>query len=145
MADDDSVIMAVPVFSPLCNLAFALRREVFLGEQQVKDEEFDADDLRATHLVAIAEGAVIGTLRIIAEAEHTRIGRVAVQRGRRGQGVGARLIVHALAISRERGETRFWLSAQADKAGFYERFGFVAYGEVYDDGSGILHRKMKTY
>lgn len=141
----DVVLAVVPVFSPVGNLAFALRRAVFIDEQQVEDEEFDVDDLKATHLVAIAEGAVVGTLRIIALPEHTRIGRVAVRRDWRGRGIGARLMARAMEIARDRGETRFWLAAQADKTGFYQRFGFVAYGESEDDGSGIPHLKMKTY
>ena len=28
---------------------------------------------------------------------------------------------------------------------FYEKLGFVAFGEPFDDGSGILHLAMKTY
>jgi predicted GNAT family N-acyltransferase len=141
----DVVVVVAPVFSPLANLAFALRREVFIDEQQVQDDEFDADDLTATHLVALAEGAVVGTLRIILEEQHTRIGRVAVRRSWRGHGIGSRLMARALELARERGESRFWLSAQADKADFYQRFGFVPYGEPEDDGSGILHLRMKTY
>jgi predicted GNAT family N-acyltransferase len=70
-------ILAVPVFSPLCNLAFALRRAVFIEEQRVADDEFDAHDLTATHFVAILEGAVVGTLRLIEMPDHIKIGRVA--------------------------------------------------------------------
>ena len=63
----DVTFLTVPVFSTLCNAAFALRREVFVIEQQIPEsEEFDADDLTATHLVAIAAGNVVGTLRITA-------------------------------------------------------------------------------
>jgi predicted GNAT family N-acyltransferase len=135
----------VPVFSPIANLAFALRREVFILEQQVKDDEFDADDLTATHVVAIMDGAVAGTLRIISMAEHTKIGRVAVGRAARGQGVAKRMLEFALGLARARGETRFWLAAQADKLKVYESAGFTAYGDAFDDGSGIMHRAMKTY
>src|SRR5690606_22056256 len=39
-------LMVVPAFSPVCNLGFALRREVFILEQGVpEDIEHDADDL----------------------------------------------------------------------------------------------------
>lgn len=141
----DLTLLTVPAFSPLCNLAFALRRAVFIEEQRVADDEFDADDLTATHMVAIAAGDVVGTLRLIAEPEHTRIGRVAVARHCRGQGIGQRLMVAALEAARARGESRFWLSAQADKVGFYTRLGFTAYTAPEDDGSGIPHVKMKTY
>ncbi len=75
----DLAILIVPVFSPLANLAFALRREVFLVEQRVADDEFDADDLTAIHVVAIAGGAVVGTLRIIRLPEHVKIGAAYVK------------------------------------------------------------------
>ena len=69
-------ILIVPPFSTLCNAAFALRREVFVWEQQVPpEEENDADDLTATHFVAIADGEVVGTLRLLDKPEHSKIGR----------------------------------------------------------------------
>ena len=59
-------ILVVPPFSTLCNAAFALRREVFVWEQKVpEEEEHDADDMTATHFVAIVAGEVVGTLRLI--------------------------------------------------------------------------------
>jgi len=138
-------ILAVPVFSPLCNLAFALRRQVFIDEQQVQDEEFDEHDRTATHFVAIADGAVIGTLRLIEAPEQTRIGRVAVAKSARGLGVGRKLMQHAMDFARTNGQSRFTLNAQADKAGFYATLGFRAVTEPADDGSGILHVEMQTY
>jgi predicted GNAT family N-acyltransferase len=138
-------IVTVPVFSPLCNLAFALRREVFLDEQQVQDDEFDAYDLIAQHFVAIADGAVVGTLRLIETTDHLKIGRVAVSRSVRGRGYGRQLMEHAMATARAAGHERFALSAQHDKAGFYESLGFRVVSEPADDGSGILHVEMRNY
>ncbi|MGN6487576.1 MAG: hypothetical protein ACTHLT_07120 [Devosia sp.] len=43
------------------------------------------------------------------------------------------------------GHLRFALSAQHDKAGFYESLGFRVVGPPADDGSGILHVEMRTY
>jgi predicted GNAT family N-acyltransferase len=138
-------ILTVPVYSPLCNLAFALRRAVFLDEQQVQDEEFDELDRTATHFVAIVAGDVVGTLRLIETAEHTKIGRVAVAKSARGAGIGRQLMQFAMAFAREKGQSRFWLNAQADKAGFYQSVGFRVVSEPADDGSGILHVEMQTY
>ncbi len=138
-------ILAVPVFSPLCNLAFALRREVFIEEQQVQDAEFDEYDLTATHFVAIADGAVVGTLRLIETPEHIKIGRVAIARAARGHGYGRELMQEAMALARSAGHIRFALAAQHDKAGFYQSLGFRPVSEPADDGSGILHVEMRTY
>ena len=146
MQSDDITLLAVPVFSTLANAAFALRREVFVIEQQIPEaEEFDADDLTATHIVAIATGNVVGTLRIIWTPEHVKLGRVVVARSWRGKGISKQLLQHAMDLARARGETRFYLTAQHDKLGVYQGLGFVAFGEPFDDGSGILHLAMKTY
>ena len=146
MQHEDVTLLTVPVFSTLANAAFALRREVFVIEQQIPEaEEFDADDLTATHLVAIAAGNVVGTLRIIWNAEHVKLGRVVVARSWRGKGISKQLLQHAMQLARERGERRFYLTAQHDKLGVYQGLGFVAFGEPFDDGSGILHLAMKTY
>lgn len=141
----DLTILRVPVFSPLCNLAFALRRAVFIDEQQVEDDEFDAHDLTATHFVAILDGAVVGTLRLIETADHISIGRVAVAKPARGFGLGRQLMQHAMDHARAAGHTRFALSAQHDKTGFYKTFGFHPVSPPADDGSGILHVEMRTY
>ena len=138
-------ILTVPVFSPLCNLAFTLRRAVFIEEQQVADDEFDAYDLTATHFVAILDGAVVGTLRLIASPEHMKIGRVAVAKPARGLGIGRQLMRHAMDHARAAGHGRFALNAQHDKAGFYRTFGFHPISAPADDGSGILHVEMRTY
>lgn len=142
---DELVLLFVPVFSPLGNLAFALRREVFVIEQQIPEaEEFDAHDLTARHLVAVQAGRVVGTLRLIAESGTVRIGRVAVALAARGQGIAAAMLRHAMQHEAAAGRARFRLDAQVDKVGFYERLGFVAHGEPFDDGSGIMHLAMRT-
>lgn len=141
----DPVIIPVPVFSLLCNAAFALRRDVFVWEQKVPEaEEHDDYDLTATHFVAIVNGEVVGTLRLIDLPEHTKIGRVAVHRAFRGRGIARKLIAAAMAHARERGQDRFYLTAQSDKLGFYESLGFVAFGPEFTDG-GMPHRAMRDY
>ena len=139
-------ILIVPAGSFLGNAAFSLRREVFVFEQAVpEEEELDAFDLTATHFVAIERGDVVGTLRLIFEPEHVKIGRVVVHQHFRGRGVASRMIVAAMDHARGKGAQRFYLAAQADKTPFYEQFGFASVGDLFDDGSGIMHRAMKTY
>lgn len=145
MLMQEPIIVSVPVFSTLCNAAFALRREVFVFEQKVpEEEEHDVDDLTATHFVAICAGEVVGTLRMIEKAEHIKIGRVAVHAHWRGRGIARKMLETAMTYQRERGRDRFYLGAQTDKLGFYERLGFVAFGPEFMDG-GMPHRAMRTY
>ncbi len=145
MSSADLTILPVPVFSPLCNLGFALRREVFVIEQQVPEElEHDADDLTATHIVGIVDGAVVAVLRVLWKEDCAKIGRVAIAATQRGQGLGARMIRFALDHARNQGQPHCYLESQSDKVGFYERLGFAAYGEEFMD-AGIPHRRMRNY
>ncbi len=141
----DPLILTVPVFSDLGNLALRLRREVFVAEQHVPAaEEFDEYDLTSTHVIALLEGSVVGTLRIITLPEHVKIGRVVVAQASRGKGIASAMMRYAMDLARARGETRFYLTAQTDKVGMYEKLGFVAYGDEFQDG-GMPHLAMKTY
>ncbi|MCR6671750.1 GNAT family N-acetyltransferase [Devosia ginsengisoli] len=140
-----ATILIVPPFSTLCNAAFALRREVFVWEQKVpEEEENDADDLTAIHFVAIAQGEVVGTLRLIDKPEHVKIGRVAVRRAFRGHGIAKQMMLAAMEHARSQGRDRFYLTAQSDKLGMYEKLGFVAFGPEFQDG-GMPHRAMRSY
>ena len=140
-----TTILIVPPFSTLCNAAFALRREVFVWEQKVPEaEENDADDLTATHFVAILAGEVVGTLRLLDKPEHVKIGRVAVRQAFRGRGIAKAMIATAMDHARARGRDRFYLTAQSDKLAFYERLGFAAFGPEFQDG-GMPHRAMRSY
>jgi predicted GNAT family N-acyltransferase len=123
--------------------AFDIRRAVFIEEQAIPEaEEWDHHDATATHLLLRIEGRPAATARLIAEGDTVKIGRVAVMPAQRGTGLGRRLIAQALELAAGRGFRRAALEAQVQAIAFYERLGFVAEGPEFDDGSGILHRRM---
>lgn len=145
MSPTAPVILAVPLASDLGNLAMALRRRVFVLEQKVPpEEEFDTHDFTATHIVALRDGSVAGCLRMLFLPEHAKIGRVAVAPEARGKGLATAMMHHAMDLARAHGETRFYLAAQADKLALYEKLGFTAFGDLFEDG-GMPHYAMKTY
>ena len=70
--------------------ALALRSRVFCGEQGVSFEaDQDGRDPEATHIVAVDDGAVIGTCRLLFRGPVARLGRLAVVAERRGDGIAA--------------------------------------------------------
>lgn len=123
---------------------FALRRTVFMDEQNVSEaDEFDGRDHSATHLLATINGVPMGTARLLIDGSTGKIGRVCVLQQARGTGLGARLITASLDHFRGCDGVRLaLLEAQTHALGFYEKLGFHAFGPVFDD-AGIAHRKMQ--
>lgn len=109
-------------------------------EQGVPEElEWDGLDDEATHLLAVdMVGQTIATARMLADGH---IGRVAVQKPWRGQGIGKRLMVRLIDLAREQGFRRVFLDAQVEAIAFYRKLGFIPVGEIFMD-AGIPHRHM---
>jgi predicted GNAT family N-acyltransferase len=122
--------------------ALALRHEVFVVEQRVPiEEEIDAHDETALHLVAVDGGRVVATCRLVREGETVKLGRMAVAAGARGHGLASALLAEAEARARALGAARIALAAQTGALGLYERAGYTAYGERFLD-AGIEHVMM---
>lgn len=118
----------------------AIRHRVFVEEQGVPVElEHDAHDASALHLLAMVGSDPVGTARMLPDGH---IGRMAVLRDWRGRGIGSEMLRELLALAAQRGITEPFLHAQCKAVPFYERLGFVAEGEVFDD-AGIDHRLMR--
>ncbi len=120
----------------------AVRRAVFIDEQGVPEAlEWEAIDAECTWFVAEmgAVGEIIGIVRLHPAG---RVGRMAVRAEWRRQGVGCALMGVLIDHARSIGLTGLGLAAQTHALGFYQGFGFVAEGEVFDD-AGIPHRRMR--
>ena len=136
-------IIEIEFGSDLMREAFGVRFEVFVDEQGVPRElEMDEFDPSATHLVAVRDGQVVGTLRMLDHEGAAKIGRVAVRSVARRIGIGARLMERAAAIALERGFAEIILHAQVAVAGFYRRLGYVEEGDLFDE-AGIPHIAMR--
>ena len=119
-----------------------IRREVFVDEQGFTDE-FDEFDEISTHIVIYDNNTPIATLRFYSEGGGSyHIGRVAVRRSRRKEGLGRVLIDEAIKAVRELGGTALTVGAQENKAGFYARCGFLPEGERYFE-QNYPHVKMR--
>jgi predicted GNAT family N-acyltransferase len=140
----------------------AVRFEVFVHEQNVSPEgERDAldDDPRTLHAVAYGDdGVALAAGRLLAPHTDTghgtgtghgamdpatpHIGRVAVSKRARGTGAGRAIMTflesEALVRHGAGGSVRVELSAQDQAMGFYEKLGYVPYGDGYLD-EGIWH------
>ncbi|MBI3371195.1 MAG: GNAT family N-acetyltransferase [Betaproteobacteria bacterium] len=121
--------------------ASRIRSTVFVDEQQVPAEmEMDEIDPDCLHALAYSgERMAVGTGRLLPDGH---IGRMAVLKAWRGQGVGGAILERLVAAASERGDREVALSAQIHALEFYRRHGFVEEGAVYEE-AGIAHQAMR--
>jgi predicted GNAT family N-acyltransferase len=142
---ESSRIKVIAIESPAdMQRAYAIRRRVFIEEQNVPEEiELDADDEHAFHALAILDGVAIGCGRMLDHGDsEAKIGRMAVLREFRKTGVGAHILRFLIDRARARGLRKAILHAQLTAEGFYLKEGFNPIGGVFDE-AGIAHRKME--
>jgi predicted GNAT family N-acyltransferase len=123
----------------------ALRTRVFVDEQGVPPEiEQDAEDATAVHVLGRdADGTVVATGRLLLRGDGTAsIGRMAADASVRGRGHGAAVLGELHRQALVRGVTQIELHAQVSARGFYERAGYTAVGEEYEE-AGIAHVTMR--
>ena len=96
----------------------------------------------AAHLGARdADGRVVGVATVVPEAcpwaaereGAWRLRGMATEEGRRGAGIGRAVLRAALAHVRAQGGRLVWCNARSGAVRFYEREGFAAGAEPYDD------------
>lgn len=123
--------------------AFSIRRSVFQDEQGVPaEEEFDADDERAVHVLAEIGGTPAGTGRIVFHLDYAKIGRMAVLKEWRRQGVGRALVDELIRIAAAEHTARLVLHAQVQAIPFYAALGFRIVSGEFEE-AGIPHRRME--
>lgn len=117
----------------------AIRTSVFIEEQNVPIElEWDGLDPDCTHFIVRLHSKTIATARLKPDGQ---IGRMAVLKPYRDQGIGSKLLNTVLKHATQTGYSRVYLHAQVQAVGFYQAYGFTVEGEKFMD-AGIPHRAM---
>ena len=130
--------------------AHAVRREVFIEEQNVSEaEEMDGRDEAASHVVAYAvedattDETPVGTARLrVPKPGVGKAERVAVCKPYRGDGVGLQLMTAIEDVAREQGCDRMKLHAQTAVEAFYRKLGYETTSDVFMEAD-IPHVKME--
>jgi predicted GNAT family N-acyltransferase len=119
----------------------SIRRAVFVEEQNVPESiDFDGSDTDYIHVLATNKnGLPVGTARINRKG---RIGRMAVLKDYRRQGIGRKMIQMLIDYGRKNSIKDFHVSSQVTAVGFYEKMGFEPFGEEFLE-AGIKHINMK--
>jgi predicted GNAT family N-acyltransferase len=119
---------------------FAIRREVFVLEQDCPPElEWEFED-ESTHFLATVDGLPAGAARWRKTDKGFKLERFAVLTQFRGKGVGQELVKSVIA-DLPADAAYVYLHAQIQAMGLYQKFGFVAEGPQFEE-AGIQHFKM---
>jgi predicted GNAT family N-acyltransferase len=134
----------------------AIRTAVFQVEQRVDAAlEFDGQDAKAQHILALWQGQAVGTARWRQlDSARIKVERVAVLKEFRGLGIGKAIMVYMLDYLEDalsHGSSPSWpvapgrcvqIHAQTSVQDFYEQLGFMAMGDRFQE-AGIPHIKMQ--
>jgi predicted GNAT family N-acyltransferase len=111
-------------FEDLLRVA-AIRSAVYIGEQECPyEEEFDGNDLAATHLLGYVGQEPAGCLRIRYFADFAKIERLAIRSEFRKTRTAFQLVRAGFALCQKKGYTKIYGHSQKRLVNFWSRFGF---------------------
>ena len=127
----------------------SLRIEVFVKEQNVPIElELDEKDhnKNTVHIGYFSDDKLIGVARLIdMNKDVIHIGRVAIDKEHRGQGIGLELIIGCENIAQQilKRKKIIELSAQIQAENFYKSLGYNRVNDIIYLDAGIEHVDMR--
>lgn len=131
------------------SLGFKLRTEVFVNEQNVpKELELDEKDNSeyTIHIGYFKDDKLIGVARLIdIDKDIIHIGRVAIDKNHRGEGIGYKLILGCEDIAKNVLNRDFTieLGAQFYAENFYKKLGYNRVNDNIYIEAGIEHIDMR--
>lgn len=131
------------------SLGFKLRTEVFVNEQNVpKELELDEKDNseHTIHIGYFKDDKLIGVARLIdMDKDIIHIGRVAIDKNHRGEGIGYKLILGCEDIAKKVLNKDFTieLGAQLYAENFYKKLGYNRINNNIYIEAGIEHIDMR--
>jgi predicted GNAT family N-acyltransferase len=136
--------MRIQKVEGITDSAKSIREEVFVKEQGFVDE-FDETDQKATHIILYNEkDRPIATCRVFTENDPNAyiLGRLAVVKDYRGEGLGSYVVEQAEKCVCEKGGKSISLHAQYRAKEFYQKLGYQEYGPIENE-QGCPHIWMK--
>jgi predicted GNAT family N-acyltransferase len=119
---------------------FAIRREVFVDEQNCPPELEWEHEEESNHFLATVDGEPAGASRWRKTDKGYKLERFAVLSKFRNRGVGQELVKTVLAdLPKDAGYV--YMHAQIAAVSLYQRFGFEKTGPQFEE-AGIQHFKM---
>lgn len=121
----------------------ALRYEVFCKEQGVpRHEERDGRDHDAMHLIAVRDGQLLATCRLVFVGHTVQFSRLAVAQQARREGIASAMLAETDRETVAGGAHRIVLHAQVYARSLYDKAGYVVTGREFVE-AGIRHVAME--
>ncbi len=125
--------------------ALRLRHDVFCVEQGVPEhDELDGRDHEGIHLVAVEDGEMLGTCRLVMVGSTAQLSRLAVRMSARRRGIASALLELADIETRSVAGTRIVLHAQTYARELYAQAGYRTRGRTFRE-AGIEHIAMEKH
>lgn len=103
----------------------SLRSAVYIGEQECPyEEEFDGNDLAASHLIGYIGDEPAGCLRIRYFADFAKLERLAIRKEYRQTRLAFQIVRAGIQLCQAKGYQRLYGHSQKRLANFWSRFGF---------------------
>ncbi|MBM7702524.1 GNAT family N-acetyltransferase [Metabacillus iocasae] len=124
------------------NDAYAVRKQVFVDEQNVPiEEEIDQHEDEAAHIVVYDQDQPVGAGRFRVVDGYGKVERICVLSSHRKYGVGKQIMLYMEQVASAHDVHKLKLNAQTQAEGFYQKLGYeTVSGEFLD--AGIPHVTM---
>jgi predicted GNAT family N-acyltransferase len=123
------LFMNILAFDFLPKEAMDIRIKVFCDEQGFVDEMDDIDSF-STHFLVFDNDKAVATCRLFEQNGKHILGRFAVLKDYRNKGVGRLLMSFVEDTLLSVGYNELYLHSQLRAKKFYEKCGFVSFGEI---------------
>jgi predicted GNAT family N-acyltransferase len=124
VTDQEITVSVARSFDDLMRIV-SMRTSVYVAEQACPyEEEFDGNDMSATHMLGYVGGELAGCLRIRFFADFAKLERVAVKREFRHTRLSFQMARAAIELCRVKGYRQIYGHAQKRLINFWSRFGF---------------------
>lgn len=127
------------------NIAFDIRRAVFVEEQQVpladEYDEFDTLDAACRHILVYHDNQPVGTGRIRWIDGTGKLERICILQSHRSLGLGKSIIAGLEQIAQDEKTKKVKLHGQTQAEGFYHKLGYETTSDVFME-EGIPHVVM---
>lgn len=121
----------------------AIRREVFIQEQNVPEEiEIDEFEMTSDHFLILVDDEPAGCGRMRLKDHYAKFERIATLKKFRGKGVGKKLMEFMMKHASEKYPNALpYMHSQAEAVSFYQKLGWTSKGDVFYEAN-IPHQTM---